>query len=107
MTATMPNAFCGFSASKIKIELPKNNKNTITKKGVNINERMNINATINPTSITHGDMPLLYNKIKKERNTKEEPKSGCSNISRAGPKKRANEMAKTFVLVTLVLKKLR
>ena len=107
MVATIVKALWGFSTSKIKIAPPKNKRNTVTKKGVNINEKTKIKATLKPTRITHGDIPLLYKRIKKERKTNEDPKSGCKSISKAGPRNKAKEIANTLVLVTLVLKKLR
>ena len=100
-------ALWGFSKSNIKNNPAKNARNTLTKKGLYNNENINIAATLNPTIRTTGDIPLRYKSIKNDKNTKDDPKSGCNKIKSAGPKNKAIDMVRTLVLVIDVLKKLR
>ena len=49
----------------------------------------------------------IFNRIKKEKKTNEDPKSGCKRIKSAGPKNNAMEMIMVLVVVVDNLKKLK
>ncbi len=78
-------------------------RKTATDCGLNNSEQTNMADPLSPMINQKGDMPLRYSNRKKEKKTSEDPKSGCSKMSSAGPKNSATASKNIWVSVMAFL----